>query len=89
MGTLFRRTADVFAAPLEDTTLLLNAATGFYHGLNPVAARIWDLIAEPIDEDGLVAKLVSEFVVSPEECRREALAFLDALRSRGLLTEDC
>lgn len=89
MSRLFHRTADVFAAPLKDSTLLLNAATGLYHGLNPVAARIWDLLAEPIDEDGLVAALVAEFEVSEEDCRREVAALLAGLRERGLVTDAC
>lgn len=83
----FRRNADVFEAPLKDTLLLLNAATGLYHGLNPVAARIWELLAEPVDEAGLVARLVEEFAVTPEECRREVEAFVSGLRERGLIAE--
>lgn len=87
MDQVFRRKDDVFAAPLEDTTLLLNVDTGRYHGLNPVAARIWELLAEPIDEATLVARLVEEFRVTREECQREVAAFLAGLRERGLLHE--
>lgn len=87
MGQLFHRKGDVFAAPMEETTLLLSAETGRYHGLNPVAAHIWDLLADPIDEAGLVARLVEEFEVSPEECRREVGAFLTELRARSLLID--
>lgn len=85
MGQIFQRTGDVFAAPLEDTTLLLNATTGRYHGLNPVAARIWELLIEPTDEDRLVATLVAEFEVTADTCRAEVTAFLAGLRERGLL----
>jgi len=88
MSRLFRRTADVFAAPLDGSTLLLNVTTGLYHGLNPVASRIWDLLAEPIDENRLVVTLVAEFDVAEEDCRREVAAFLSGLRERGLVTED-
>jgi len=87
MNRVFRRNDDVFAAPLDDTTLLLNSDTGRYHGLNPVAARIWELLAEPSDEATLVARLTEEFVVTPEECQREVAAFVSGLRDRGLLLE--
>lgn len=80
-----QRAADVFAAPLEDDTLLLNVTTGRYHGLNPVAARIWDLLADPISEDQLIDRLLEEFEVTPEACRAEVAAFLASLRERGLL----
>lgn len=85
MHQSLQRAADVFAAPLEEDTLLLNVATGRYHGLNSVAARIWDLLAEPTDEERLVAALLAEFEVTPEACRAEVAAFLASLRERGLL----
>jgi PqqD family protein of HPr-rel-A system len=87
MAPFLRRSGDVFAAPLEGTTLLLNATTGRYHGLNPVAARIWELLAEPSDEEQLVSQLLREFEVTPEDCRAEVAAFLTGLRDRGLLAE--
>ncbi len=88
MSHSVRRAADIFAAPVEDTTLLLNASTGRYHGLNPVAARIWELLAEPTTEERLVAQLLEEFEVTPEVCGAEVGAFLTSLSARGLLIED-
>ncbi len=85
MSGSFSRAADVFAAPVDETTLLLNVATGRYHGLNPVAARIWELLGEPIEEERLIATLMEEFDVGEEDCRKETSAFLTALGERGLL----
>lgn len=87
MGQFFRRKGDVFAAPMEDTTLLMNVATDRYHSLNPVAAYIWELLADPIDEAQLVERLVAEFEIGPEECQREVAGFLSGLRARGLLLD--
>ncbi|MGX1096938.1 HPr-rel-A system PqqD family peptide chaperone [Amorphus sp. MBR-141] len=87
MGQSFQRVDDIYAASLEDSVLLLNAETGRYHGLNPVASRIWDMLAEPVDEEQLVAGLTAEFEVSPEQCRREVADFLGQLRARGLLID--
>ena len=88
MNQSLRRRGDIFAAPLEDTILLLNAGTGRYHGLNPVAARIWEFLAESTSEERLVARLVEEFEVTPELCRTEVATFLADLRERGLLIVD-
>jgi PqqD family protein of HPr-rel-A system len=85
MGRLLQRVEDAFAAPLDDTLLLLNVATGQYHALNPVASRIWELLSQPMDEDQLVAALVEEFEVAPEVCRHEVSPFLEGLLDRGLL----
>lgn len=87
MAQQIRRNEDVFAAPLEDTMLLLNSETGSYHGLSPVAARIWELLADPMDETKLVTRLIEEFAVAPEQCAREVTDFLAALRARGLIDE--
>lgn len=87
MAQKFRGNEDVFTAPVDGTMLLLNAETGSYHGLSPVASRIWELLADPIDEDALVLQLVEEFAVTAEQCAREVTAFLAALRARGLIVE--
>ncbi|AJP72824.1 HPr-rel-A system PqqD family peptide chaperone [Sphingomonas hengshuiensis] len=88
MEQLFRRSGDIFAAPLDESVLLLNAETGRYHGLNGVAARIWEMLEQPVGEAELVSGLVAEFDVTPEECRREVSAFLTHLRDRGLLSAE-
>ena len=85
MALLQRRTDQVFTAPVDDTALVLNTETGLYHGLNPVASRIWDLLATPIEADELVALLVAEFDVTPSVCGVELDSFLAGLRERGLL----
>lgn len=87
MHQLLRRADDVFEASVDDVTLLLNADTGRYHSLNPVAARIWDLLGEPVDEAGIVAGLLAEFDVAPDACRQAVSTFLTGLRERGLVTE--
>lgn len=88
MGQKFHRKIDVFEAEVEESVmLLLNADTGRYHSLNPVAGRIWEFLAEPTDEDSLVAQLVEEFAVTKEECQREVSSFLSALRARGLIVD--
>lgn len=87
MRQLFRRNDDVFAAQLEDTALLLNTDTGSYHGLNPVAARIWELLAEPTNEEQLARQLSNEFEITSEDCLREVSIFLNELRERKLLVD--
>lgn len=80
-----QRSADIFPTQLDGSVLLLNADTGCYHGLNPVGSRIWELLAEPIEETRLVACLISEFAVEADECERQVKVFIEQLRTRGLL----
>jgi len=85
MTILFQRISDVCAAQHDDTMLLLNIATGKYHGLNPVATRIWELLDQPVNEESLVSILLQEFAVEPDHCHREVSKFLNLLRERCLL----
>lgn len=81
----FRRSDSFIGAELEDGVMLLNVEAGRYHSLDPVASRIWEMLAEPTDEDSLVSRLLGEFDVTPEQCRRDVKAFLAQLRARGML----
>lgn len=86
MAELWRRADSVFQAPVEDALMLMNVESGRFHELNDVAARIWELLADPMDVDTLVDRLMAEFDVSRDECAAAVSAFLGELRSRGLLT---
>ncbi len=82
-----RRADDVLTTPMDDTLLMLNIRQGRYHGLNEVAARIWELLETPTSAASLVAALVGEFDIGEEDCARDVADFLARLRERGLLTD--
>ena len=86
MAEIFRRNAAVFDAPLDDTVLILNAATSRYHGLNAAAGLIWGLLANPVSASDIVQHLTDEYDVSREECEVAVVAFLEQLRDRELVT---
>ncbi|MBU1325919.1 MAG: HPr-rel-A system PqqD family peptide chaperone [Alphaproteobacteria bacterium] len=83
---MLQRSKGALGSAVEGGVLLLNARSGQYHELNPVASRIWDLLDQPTDEDTIVATLLAEYDVSPADCREEVTAFLKLLDQRGLLT---
>jgi coenzyme PQQ synthesis protein D (PqqD) len=53
--------------------------------LNPVAARIWELLESPTTADRIARAVADEFAVSLERASPDVLEFLDALGSRGLI----
>lgn len=85
VGHVLQRSKGMLGSAHEDTVLLLNAQAGSYHELNQVASRIWELLAQPTDEDSIVATLLAEYDVSPADCRTQVAAFLSQLEKRGLL----
>lgn len=82
---LVRRTEGLLAAAVGDELLMMNAAEGKYFNLNDVGSRIWELLAQPVSVDELVAALTAEYEVDAGAAHVEVLEFLSALRERGLL----
>lgn len=82
---LMTRSTDVLTTELDGSLLMLNITRGEYHGLNAVAARIWDLLEQPTSRTALVAALVDEYEVTPDECAAAVDDFLTQLHERNLL----
>ncbi|MGE8135119.1 HPr-rel-A system PqqD family peptide chaperone [Novosphingobium subterraneum] len=85
MGKVIQRARGMLGSAQENSTLLLNVQAGRYHELNEVASRIWELLAQPIDEDDIIATLEAEYDVPAADCRDQVAAFLSELRDRGML----
>ncbi|MBS2037096.1 PqqD family protein [bacterium] len=83
--TLLSRPKQMLAADLGGDTVLYHHAAGKYLKLDPVGARIWQLCADPISFQDLLAHLISEFEVEPELCSAQVTEFLLDLQRRRLL----
>ena len=70
---------------VEGETVILNLADGRYYGLEPVGARIWELIQEPRTICEIVTALTEEYDISAKDCRRDVEAFLDRLAAQKLI----
>ena len=78
---------DVLCRVLDGEAVLLNLEDGTYFGLDPVGTRIWQLIDEERGTvRGILAALLREYDVDPEQCEEDLLRLLAELRSRGLIT---
>lgn len=70
---------------VADEEVILNLKNGSYYGLNPVGARIWELIQEPMTVAALIEQLVEEYEVTPEQCREDITALLHEMQEEGLV----
>jgi hypothetical protein len=75
----------VMSRPVGDETVLLDLASGIYFGVDGVAKRIWELIAEGQNLGQAVETIVSEFEVEAAQAEADVLAFASELVERGLL----
>lgn len=79
---------NILETRIDEEIVLLNLDGGLYYGLEPVASRIWELLAEkPRTFDSLIGTLMDEFDVDEALCRQETGAFLDTLTEKGLLKQ--
>lgn len=76
---------DQISADVGGEAVILNLKTGAYHGLDPVGARIWNLLAESTTVNDILDALLKEYEVEPDRCFRELLALLQQLAESGLI----
>src|SRR3990172_3759437 len=70
---------------IDSEAVILSLKDGVYYGLNPVSARIWNLIQEPKRVEQIQAILLDEYEVKPDVCMRQVLTLLRELATKGLI----
>ena len=68
--------------------VILNIQSGTYYGLNPVGARVWNLIQEPTTVKTVLESLLETYDVGPDRCQGELFALLQELAARELIAID-
>lgn len=80
------RSSDQVSCDLAGEVVVLSLRNGAYYGLDPVAARIWELLAERRTVTKLCDMLVGEYDgVEAERCREDVRAFLQDLKRWDLI----
>jgi hypothetical protein len=70
---------------LSGEAVILNLRTGIYFGLNPVGARVWELLQQPRTVSEIRDLLVAEYEVDSARCEQDLYALVEELASRGLI----
>jgi hypothetical protein len=78
--------ADVIYKELPEGGILFHCADEVYFGLNPVGARVWELLPAADSVDALGAALAAEYPdADPRAVRADVAELLDALAAHGLV----
>jgi hypothetical protein len=78
-------TPEQVSCPLGDEAAILNLKNTVYYGLNPVGARIWNLLQRPRSVGELRDTILDEYAVESAQCERDLLELLEKMRSEGLI----
>lgn len=70
---------------LAGDTAILDLKSGQYYGLNPVGARIWNLIQEPKTVAEVLRVIVDEYDVEAASCERDLVMLIEQLQGKGLV----
>jgi len=83
--TRYSRNSKTISGRLHDELVMMDLDQGKYFSLNPVATRIWDLLAKPLTTEELCLILIDEYDVEPERCRIEVKEHLAEMVRLGLV----
>jgi len=76
---------DQVSCDLAGEAAILNIKNGVYYGLDPVGARIWDLMQQPRAVKEIQSMIAGEYDVEPGRCSQDLLSLLQKLLSEGLI----
>jgi hypothetical protein len=76
---------EVIARQVGEENVMLDLAKGAYYGLDPVGARIWQLLEEGRTLGEVCDAMTDEFEVSREAIEKDLLALVDNLVANGLV----
>lgn len=73
---------------VEDEIVVLDVPTSVYFAINDSGTVLWEALAEaPRTTDELVAVLLEEFEVEPDDAAVDVELFVSRLRKQGFLIE--
>lgn len=85
LHTVVVAAAEQVSCPLGEEAAILNLKNSVYYGMNPVGARIWELLKQPKRVSELRDVLLDEYEVEQERCSADLFALLQRLREEGLI----
>ena len=78
--------AQVMARPVGDETVILDLASGTYYGLDPVGARMWQLMSEGNSLNSVCDSMLGEYEVTREALEGDIRRLTEELQAKGLVS---
>ena len=80
-----RPNPDLLSSELEGEAVILDLSSGVYFGLNPVGARVWELLQGGRDLRSVRGALLEEFDVPAGRCEADLLGLVRRMAADGLV----
>lgn len=82
---VFSAAPDQLSSKLGSEAVILNLSSGVYYGLDPVGARVWELLQEARPLSAIRDQIVSEFDVTKAQCEQDLALLLKSMQDEGLI----
>jgi coenzyme PQQ synthesis protein D (PqqD) len=76
---------DQVSSDLAGEAIVLSLQSGLYYGLGDIAARIWEMVREPIRVSAIRDAILQDYEVDPAQCESDVLDFLRQLAAEGMI----
>ncbi len=88
MKLIIRRNPDAMFSVVDEETIILDIKAGNYFSLDNTGSYIWEALEQPHTIEQLIDKLLIEFDVSENTCRKEVNIFINELLDRNLISQE-
>jgi hypothetical protein len=88
MSERYIQNKEIIQSKIGDEVVMMDVESGFYFGLNSVGSVIWSHLSELITLDELLQKLVSQFEIDVDTCRKDTADFLDQLLEKKIIRKE-
>jgi hypothetical protein len=82
---MYRRSAQLMEADINDELVALEPSQGLCFGFNSVATEIWRKLEQPRSFGELKSELLAEYDVSDEQCTSDLREVLEQMREARLI----
>ena len=76
---------EIVSCDLDGEAAILNIKDGVYYGLDPIGAKIWNLIQKPRVINDIAKIIWDEYDVDKDQCKIDILELIRELLNNGLV----
>lgn len=88
LDSIVTASTGLMVSEVDGELVMMDIVKGTYYGLDPVAARIWQAVAQPTSIADVCAQMLAQYEVDPATCEAEVLAFVADLEKAGLVSAE-
>ncbi len=76
---------EVVSCDLDGEAAILDIKDGIYYGLDPVGAKIWNLIQKPLIINEIIKTILNEYDVDKDQCTNDIFELIEELLDNRLV----